>query len=77
MRVFLFKPRYSYDPEQFAGNQVPILVIGTKADSAESLRERNALRPSSIADECSADEFSLVSSLFSPFIVYVKYLHAN
>ncbi|GFR62063.1 rab-like protein 3 [Elysia marginata] len=50
---------YSFDPEQFVGNQIPILVIGTKADLAESLRERNALRPSSIADECSADEFNL------------------
>ncbi|CAL1538919.1 unnamed protein product [Lymnaea stagnalis] len=50
---------YDFDPEQFAGNQTPILVIGTKIDSAQSLREKNTLRSSHIAEECGADEFNL------------------
>jgi len=61
------KTGYSYDPEQFAGSQIPILVIGTKADSAASLMKKNVLRSFSIAEECGADEFSLDS-------LQVKYL---
>ncbi|GFO15018.1 Rab-like protein 3, partial [Plakobranchus ocellatus] len=52
---------YSFDPEQFAGNQVPILVIGSKMDSAQCLRESDALRASSIAEECGADEFNIAN----------------
>jgi Rab-like protein 3 len=47
--------RYDYDPEQFAGNQMPILVVGTKADLAKTLREKVISRSSSIAEECGAD----------------------
>ncbi|XP_025097694.1 rab-like protein 3 isoform X2 [Pomacea canaliculata] len=50
-----------FDPETFAGNQIPILVIGTKADSAASLRETKISRTSSIAEECGADELHLDS----------------
>ncbi|CAH1795335.1 unnamed protein product [Owenia fusiformis] len=50
---------YDFDPEQFAGNQVPILVIGTKADMVENLRDRSVSRSSSIAEECGADEINL------------------
>ncbi|KAH9490469.1 Rab-like protein 3 [Bulinus truncatus] len=58
-----FKPTngYDFDPEKFAGNQIPILVIGTKVDSAQILREKNTLRSSHIAEECGADEFNLDS----------------
>ena len=59
--VFLFSPRSEIDPETFAGNQIPILVIGCKADSAESLREQKVHRPSTVAEECGADELRLVS----------------
>jgi Rab-like protein 3 len=52
--------RYDYDPEQFAGNQMPILVVGTKADLAKTLREKVISRSSSIAEECGADEMNLV-----------------
>jgi hypothetical protein len=51
---------YDYDPEQFAGNQMPILVVGTKADLAKTLREKVISRSSSIAEECGADEMNLV-----------------
>ncbi|KAK3603301.1 hypothetical protein CHS0354_025906 [Potamilus streckersoni] len=50
---------YEFDPEQFAGSQVPILVIGTKLDLAESIREKGVSRSSSIAEECGADEINL------------------
>lgn len=59
--VLFFICRYDFDQEQFVGNQTPILVIGTKVDSAQSLREKNAFRSSHIAEECGADEFNLVS----------------
>lgn len=51
----------SYDPEQFAGAHTPILVIGTKLDQAQFVRENNQRRSSSIAEECGADEINLVS----------------
>lgn len=57
--------RYDYDPEQFAGNQTPVLVVGTKADQAERLRENVLSRASSVAEECGADEINLVKYLMS------------
>ena len=50
----------SYDPEQFAGTHTPILVIGTKLDQAQVVRENALKRSSSIAEECGADEINLV-----------------
>ncbi|KAK6187809.1 hypothetical protein SNE40_005750 [Patella caerulea] len=50
---------YDYDPEQFAGNQIPILVIGTKADQAQSLNGNVLSKRSSVAEECGADEFNI------------------
>lgn len=50
---------YDYDPEQFAGIQIPILVVGTKADLAENLRDNVLSRMSSVAEECGADEINL------------------
>ncbi|VDI81724.1 Rab-like protein 3 [Mytilus galloprovincialis] len=54
-----FNNGYDFDPEQFAGNQIPILVVGTKADLAQTLREKVISRSSSIAEECGADEMNL------------------
>ena len=53
--------RYDYDPEEFAGNQIPLLVIGTKADQAENMRDKGKSRTSSVAEEFGADQFDLVS----------------
>lgn len=56
--------RYDFDPEQFAGSDsIPMLVIGSKQDLAEAVRERTSMtrKRSSIADECGADEINLVS----------------
>ncbi len=50
----------SYDPEQFAGAHTPILVIGTKLDQAQAVREIVLKRSSNIAEECGADEINLV-----------------
>ncbi|KAL8599223.1 hypothetical protein ACOMHN_007939 [Nucella lapillus] len=49
------------DPETFAGNQIPILVVGCMADSAESLRDKSRVRTSSVAEECGAEELKLDS----------------
>ena len=62
----------SYDPEQFAGSHIPILVIGTKLDQvtqalaatsgSPGLRDSPLHRSSSsIAEECGADEINLVN----------------
>ena len=40
-----------------------MLVIGTKADQAETIREKALSRVSSVAEECGADQFNLVSQL--------------
>ncbi|XP_060606922.1 rab-like protein 3 isoform X2 [Ruditapes philippinarum] len=48
-----------YDPEEFAGNQIPLLVIGTKADQAENMRDKGKSRTSSVAEEFGADQFDL------------------
>lgn len=52
-----------YDSEVFAGIQIPIMVVGCKADQALNLREKSPTARSSIAEECGADEFNLVSYL--------------
>ncbi|XP_048766702.1 rab-like protein 3 isoform X2 [Ostrea edulis] len=48
-----------YDSEQFAGIQIPIMVVGCKADQAQNLREKSPSGRSSIAEECGAVEFNL------------------
>lgn len=52
-----------YDPEQFAGTHIPILVVGTKLDLAQTVRDQVIHKPSSIAEECGADEFNMVCQL--------------
>ncbi|XP_072019254.1 rab-like protein 3 isoform X2 [Amphiura filiformis] len=47
-----------YDPEQFAGSHIPVLVIGTKQDQLDSNRQ-TIKQISSIAEECGADEINL------------------
>ncbi|XP_052821519.1 rab-like protein 3 isoform X8 [Octopus bimaculoides] len=49
-----------FDPEQFAGNQIPILVVGTKVDLAQSLRDNFLSKRSTVAEECGAGEINLV-----------------
>ncbi|XP_052241140.1 rab-like protein 3 isoform X2 [Dreissena polymorpha] len=48
---------FDLDSEQFVGNQLPLLVIGTKADQTETIRDKN--RQSSVAEEFGADQFDL------------------
>lgn len=48
-----------YDQELFAGIQIPIMVVGCKADQAQNLREKSPSGRSSVAEECGADEFNL------------------
>ncbi|XP_052809977.1 rab-like protein 3 isoform X1 [Mya arenaria] len=58
---------FEMDPEQFAGNQIPLLVIGTKAEQVETMRNKGKSRGSSVADEFGADQIDLDSQI-------VKYL---
>lgn len=51
--------RHDYDPEIFAGTQVPILLIGTKVDMADSVQKSR--RRSGICEECGADEITMVN----------------
>ena len=48
-----------YDPEQFAGNQVPILIIGTKSDQSGTSRTNNLSRGVNLAEEVGADSISM------------------
>ena len=65
---------YEYDPEQFAGTQIPLLVIGTKFDQAEGMRNQGKIRSSSVADEFGADQFYLVSRLSGNVCVETFYV---
>ncbi|XP_033635808.1 rab-like protein 3 isoform X1 [Asterias rubens] len=51
-----------YDPEQFAGTRIPVLVVGTKHDQLDSTRQTK-LQTSVIAEECGADEINLDCTL--------------
>lgn len=48
-----------YDPEQFAGNQIPIIVIGTKLDQAGTARMSKPSRGLNLVEEIGADMFNL------------------
>ncbi|KAK2177729.1 hypothetical protein NP493_582g01034 [Ridgeia piscesae] len=48
-----------YDPEQFVGTSIPMLVIGTKMNLAQAAPELSRRRSSTIAEECAADEINL------------------
>lgn len=48
-----------FDPEQFAGNQIPVLVVGTKLDQAGSSRISNSARGMNLVDEIGADVINI------------------
>ncbi|MBN3276714.1 RABL3 protein, partial [Polyodon spathula] len=57
-----------YDREQFADNQIPLLVIGTKLDQIpENKRSDVLIRTAFLAEDFNAEEINLVCFLF-PFI---------
>ena len=66
-----------YDPEQYAGSQIPVLVIGTKADLADAVREKSFSRVSAIAEECRADELNIVRYIMSPADILVMSIQIN
>ena len=61
---------YDYDGEQFVGTDTPILVVGTKYDLAEQVREKGRHRASSVAEECGADEINIVSESVWPLWIF-------
>lgn len=44
--------------------QLPVFVVGTKQDQIAEVRTSVRVRSSSIADECAADEISVVSNIY-------------
>ncbi|KAK2146612.1 hypothetical protein LSH36_594g01017 [Paralvinella palmiformis] len=50
---------YEYDPEQYAGAAIPMLVIGTKLDLIQASHVTTPSRGFNIAEECGADEIKL------------------
>lgn len=61
-----------YDREQFADNQIPLLVIGTKLDQIpENKRNEVLTRTAFLAEDFNAEEINLVSILVtSVFLFY-------
>lgn len=53
-----------YDREQFADNQIPLLVIGTKLDQIPETKRNEVLtRTAFLAEDFNAEEINLVSIL--------------
>ncbi|EDO47568.1 predicted protein [Nematostella vectensis] len=48
-----------YDPEQFAGNQIPVIVVGTKLDQARPSRLTSTARGMNFVEEIGADVISI------------------
>lgn len=61
-----------YDREQFADNQIPLLVIGTKLDQIPETKRNEVLtRTAFLAEDFNAEEINLVSILVtSVFLFY-------
>ena len=72
MCSFLYVYRYEFDPEQFAGNQIPTLMVGTKSDAAQSLREKLPTRASDLAEECGAEELNMVCFISQQVVLSTK-----
>lgn len=50
-----------YDREQFADNQIPLLVIGTKLDQIPEMKRNDVLtRTAFLAEDFGAEEINLV-----------------
>jgi len=48
-----------YDSEQFAGNQIPVIIVGTKLDQAGTARILHSSRGLNLAEEIGADMMNL------------------
>lgn len=62
-----------YDREQFADNQIPLLVIGTKLDQIPETKRNEVLtRTAFLAEDFNAEEINLVSTLVTS-VVFLLY----
>lgn len=58
-----------YDREQFADNQIPLLVIGTKLDQIPETKRNEVLtRTAFLAEDFNAEEINLVSILVTDVV---------
>lgn len=70
--VFVFLVS-DYDREQFADNQIPLLVIGTKLDQIPETKRNEVLtRTAFLAEDFNAEEINLVSILVAS-VVFLLY----
>lgn len=70
--VFVFLVS-DYDREQFADNQIPLLVIGTKLDQIPETKRNEVLtRTAFLAEDFNAEEINLVSILVTS-VVFLLY----
>ena len=61
-----------YDREQFADNQIPLLVIGTKLDQIhETKRHEVLIRTAFLAEDFNAEEINLVCTFTNVCLGYV------
>lgn len=59
-----------YDREQFADNQIPLLVIGTKLDQIPETKRNEVLtRTAFLAEDFNAEEINLVSILVTTVVL--------
>lgn len=69
-----------YDCEQFADNQIPLLVIGTKLDQIPETKRNEVLtRTAFLAEDFNAEEINLVSILVRRvvFLLYRSLIFSN
>lgn len=61
-----------YDREQFADNQIPLLVIGTKLDQIhETKRHEVLIRTAFLAEDFNAEEINLVCVFTNMCLHYI------
>lgn len=78
MTITLFRIAFvfvisDYDREQFADNQIPLLVIGTKLDQIPETKRNEVLtRTAFLAEDFNAEEINLVSTLVTS-VVFLLY----
>ena len=67
-----------YDREQFADNQIPLLVIGTKLDQIPETKRNEVLtRTAFLAEDFNAEEINLVSILVTGVVFLLYGIESN
>lgn len=71
LHLFIIIYRRDYDREQFADNQIPLLVIGTKLDQIHETKRHEVLtRTAFLAEDFNAEEINLVCIFTHAYLCY-------